>query len=175
MVWYWSVYQYPQLKFPLMALAQAYTCPNGTNTTLKNMVNNLYDPLLRIATKTKHLTKILHAYFMGYNVHWNGKSYWQIFSSLVALEVVVMTTSSATSDEKILDMTTYQFQCIWIFKKYLPPSCFLHATKDAIHDIGHKLTECHHDDISWHQAASDVGRGRLRNIHGNGCGSQSWK
>ena len=34
------------------------------------------------------------------------------FSSLAALEVVILTTSGAASDENFVKMTTFSFQCI---------------------------------------------------------------
>ena len=34
------------------------------------------------------------------------------FSSLAALEVVILTTSSAANDENFVKMTTFSFQCV---------------------------------------------------------------
>ena len=39
------------------------------------------------------------------------------FSSLTALEVVKMTTSSAASDENFIKMTTFSFQCVCVTKE----------------------------------------------------------
>ena len=33
------------------------------------------------------------------------------FSSLAALEIVILTTSGAASDENVVNMTTFPFQC----------------------------------------------------------------
>ena len=45
-------------------------------------------------------------------IHWNGDvAILMKFSSLAALEVVNMTTSSAASDENFVKMTTFSFQC----------------------------------------------------------------
>ena len=46
-------------------------------------------------------------------IHWNGKVFILMkCSSLAALEVVKMTTSSAASDENFVKMTTFLFQCM---------------------------------------------------------------
>ena len=48
--------------------------------------------------------------------HWNGNVFILMkFSSLAALKVVKMTTSSAASDENFVKMTTFSFQWHWIF------------------------------------------------------------
>ena len=45
-------------------------------------------------------------------LHWNGNVFILMkFSSLAALKVVKMTTSSAASDENFIKMTTFSFQC----------------------------------------------------------------
>ena len=45
-------------------------------------------------------------------LHWNGNVFILMkFSSLAALKVVKMTTSSAASDENFVKMTTFSFQC----------------------------------------------------------------
>ena len=45
--------------------------------------------------------------------HWNGKVFILMkCSSLAALEVIKMTTSSAASDENFVKMTTFLFQCL---------------------------------------------------------------
>ena len=58
------------------------------------------------------------------DIHWNGNVVILMkFSSLAALEVVILTTSGAASDENFVKMTTFSFQCIasrrfhieWIF------------------------------------------------------------
>ena len=55
--------------------------------------------------------------------HWNGNVFILMkFSSLAALEVVKMTTSSAASDENFVKMTTFLFQCIWC---PLPCPCYV--------------------------------------------------
>ena len=47
--------------------------------------------------------------------YWNGNVFILMkFSSLAALKVVKMTTSSAASDENFVKMTTFSFQCIWV-------------------------------------------------------------
>ena len=47
------------------------------------------------------------------HIHWNGKVFILMkCSSLAALEVVKMTTSSAASDENFIKMTTFLFQCM---------------------------------------------------------------
>ena len=48
-------------------------------------------------------------------VHWNGNVFILMkFSSLAALKVVKLTTSSAASDENFIKMTTFSFQCICV-------------------------------------------------------------
>ena len=48
-----------------------------------------------------------------WRLNWNGNDIFLIkFSSLTALEVVKMTTSSAVSDENFIKMTIFLFQCI---------------------------------------------------------------
>ena len=50
-------------------------------------------------------------------LHWNGNVFILMkFSSLAALKVVKMTTSSAASDEHFVKMTTFSFQ--WIRRRY---------------------------------------------------------
>ena len=47
-----------------------------------------------------------------WQVHWNTNVFiLMIFSSLAALEVVKLTTSSAAIDENFIKMTTFSFQC----------------------------------------------------------------
>ena len=41
------------------------------------------------------------------------------FSSFAALEVVILTTSSAASDEKFIKMTTFWFQCPLPYQHYI--------------------------------------------------------
>ena len=52
--------------------------------------------------------------------HWNQKIVMLTFSSLVAPEVVRMTTSGAASDEKVVNMMTFLFQWMhtWKDKNY---------------------------------------------------------
>ena len=53
--------------------------------------------------------------------HWNQKVViLATFSSLAALEVVIRTTSGATSDEKVVSMTTFCFQCLTNFTDGVP-------------------------------------------------------
>ena len=57
----------------------------------------------------------------GNPLHWKQKVViLTTFSSLVAPEVVRMTTSGAASDEKVVNMTTFWFQCsalwVWVTK-----------------------------------------------------------
>ena len=46
-------------------------------------------------------------------LHWNKNVILTKFSSLAALEVVILTTSSATSDENFIKMKIFPFQCKW--------------------------------------------------------------
>ena len=58
-------------------------------------------------------------------LHWNENVIILMeFSSLAALEVVILTTSSAVSDENFVKMTTFSYQCIasswfWIMFLYI--------------------------------------------------------
>ena len=57
----------------------------------------------------------IHVSIYGHVVqmHWNGNVFILMkFSSLAALKVVKMTTSSAASDENFVKMTTFPFQCV---------------------------------------------------------------
>ena len=45
--------------------------------------------------------------------HWNRNVILTKFSSLAALEVVILTTSSAVSDENFIKMMTFPFQWCW--------------------------------------------------------------
>ena len=46
--------------------------------------------------------------------HWNRNVFiLMTFSSLAALEVVILTTYSAASDENFVKMTTFSFQWLW--------------------------------------------------------------
>ena len=57
-----------------------------------------------------HMGNYIHNF--KWVVHWNGNVVILMkFSSLAALEVVKMTTSSAASDENFVKMTTFSFQC----------------------------------------------------------------
>ena len=44
-------------------------------------------------------------------MHWNGSVNLMKFSSLAALEVVILTISSVVSDENFVNMKTFPFQC----------------------------------------------------------------
>ena len=47
-------------------------------------------------------------------MHWNENVVILMkFSSLAALEVVILTTFSAASDENFIKMKTFPFQCMW--------------------------------------------------------------
>ena len=46
-------------------------------------------------------------------IHWNKNVILTKFSSLAALEVVILTTSSAASDEHFIKMKTFPFQCYY--------------------------------------------------------------
>ena len=53
-------------------------------------------------------------------IHWNGKGFILMkFSSLAALEVVILTTSSAANDENFVKMTTFSFQWYMNFTGFL--------------------------------------------------------
>ena len=55
---------------------------------------------------------ILWEIFAGH-LHWNENDVILIkFSSLAALEVVILTTPNAASDEKFRQMASFPFQCI---------------------------------------------------------------
>ena len=59
------------------------------------------------------------------NIHWNQKVViLTTFSALAAPEVVIRTTSGATSDEKVVNMTTFCFQFMLILDE--------HHTEDAM-------------------------------------------
>ena len=59
------------------------------------------------------------------DVHWNGNVFILMkFSSLAALKVVKMTTSSAASDENFVKMTTFSFQCMWSTLSHVLQGCF---------------------------------------------------
>ena len=57
----------------------------------------------------------------SYTYHWNKNVVILTkFSSLAALEVVILTTSSAASDEHFIKMKTFPFQCIVTYVTTLP-------------------------------------------------------
>ena len=69
---------------------------------------------------TLTICKIRWAFFQIRH-HWNGNVFILMkFSSLAALKVVKMTTSSAANDENFIKMTTFSFQWYWIIVTYLP-------------------------------------------------------
>ena len=69
----------------------------------------------RVTSKRRHfgLFWCTDVEYQLYELHWNGNVFILMkFSSLAALEVVKMTTSSAASDQNFVKMTTFSFQ--WI-------------------------------------------------------------
>ena len=52
------------------------------------------------------------------SIHWNQKVViLTTFLSLAAPEVVILTTSGATSDEKVVNMMTFCFQCFTMIQE----------------------------------------------------------
>ena len=46
------------------------------------------------------------------HIHWNETVILTKFSSLAALDIVILMTSSAANDESVIKMTTFPFQCL---------------------------------------------------------------
>ena len=74
---------------------------------------------IQFSNNTGNLTKVMkriHLQIFDHlwvKCHWNGNVFILMkFSSLAALKVVKMTTSSAASDENFVKMTTFSFQCV---------------------------------------------------------------
>ena len=64
-----------------------------------------------------YATGLLHWHWESYDMgkHWNKNVVILTkFSSLAALEVVILTTSSAASDEHFIKMKTFPFQWSWL-------------------------------------------------------------
>ena len=81
--------------------------------------------LLQSCTKPSSLSLLRHCprhVAPSEIIHWNGKVFILMkCSSLAALEVVKMTTSSAASDENFVKMTTFLFQCTLPLKHLWSP------------------------------------------------------
>ena len=93
-----------------------------------------------------HLIGVLEVnHFISPNViHWNGNVFILMkFSSLAALKVVKMTTSSAASDENFIKMTTFSFQCF--MRRHHCQCCSLcdltHTLLNAKYTTSHRPVE----------------------------------
>ena len=69
--------------------------------------------------------------------YWNGKIMLRNMSSLAALEVVNMTTSSAASDDTILHMTTFLFQ--WWRPIHVCLQQYAECSWDCLFDFFHAV------------------------------------
>ena len=77
-------------------------------------------------------------------IHWNGNVVILMkLSSLAALKVVKMTTSSAARDENFVKMTTFSFQCIEAEVQW-PPFCRRHFKINFLND-----THCILNAFNW--------------------------
>ena len=67
--------------------------------------------------------------------YWNGNVVLTKFSSLAALKVTKMTTSSAASDENLIKMTTFPFQWLCYVEWWYNKTLLTHLCLDKMADI----------------------------------------
>ena len=72
----------------------------------QNVVQKTLPYFAYMGLKTNHYIYVI-------DLHWNGNVVILTkFSSVAALEVVILTTFSAASDENFIKMKTFPFQCL---------------------------------------------------------------
>ena len=81
------------------------------------------------------------------------------FSSLAALEVVILTTSSAANDENFIQITTFPFQCDCRFCPYPSRSLQWHwvsAGQETLKNVRIRNMRMHNKLLTWSQQSKEL-------------------